>query len=260
MSIEINNLTVKLNHKIILDNINLLFNHQKITAIIGPNGSGKSTLLKTMARLINPIAGSIIVDKKNYNQYKTREYASKLAFLPQSSIIPPHMTVQELVWFGRFPHRRFLQQKTKHDKLTVERALAFTQLETLAHRSVQALSGGQQQSAWIAMILAQDTPYILLDEPTTFLDIACQLDILTLLQKLKTEFNKTIIMVLHDLNQAMRFADDMVIIKNGAVCATGLATQTLTEQLTQAVFNINCCLQIDAHTDKPYLVPLSNIN
>jgi len=214
-------LSVGYGEKLILQNLNIGIPDKKITTIIGSNGCGKSTLLKTMTRIITQQSGSIILDGENIAKQKTKELAQKIAILPQTPESVSGLTVGELVSYGRFPYQKGLGKLTKKDIEVIDWALDVTGTSDFKFRSVDALSGGQRQRVWIAMALAQQTEIIFLDEPTTYLDMAHQLEVLTLLQKLNKEQHRTIIMVLHDLNQAARFADYLIALKDGKIIKAG---------------------------------------
>jgi iron complex transport system ATP-binding protein len=231
----------------------------KITALVGPNGCGKSTLLRGLARLLKPKGGAVYLDGKILAELPTREIARQLGLLPQSSVPPEGITVRELVAQGRYPHQRWFDQWSPEDEAQVARALERTELTALADRAVDTLSGGQRQRAWIAMTLAQDTEILLLDEPTTFLDLAHQVEVLDLLSVLNEE-GKTIVMVLHDLNQAARYAHQLVALHKGKIFATGEPRTVLTEMLVRHVFGVECCIVPHPVTQAPLVVPLGRLH
>ncbi|ARU45193.1 ABC transporter ATP-binding protein [Corynebacterium silvaticum] len=210
----------------------------KFTAIIGPNGCGKSTLLKSCARILAPDTGSLYLHGHDLTHLHTKEIAKQLALLPQSTITPADITVEELVRRGRFPHHNWLHQWTKEDTRAVDAALSAASVKELTHKRVTDLSGGQRQRVWLAMVLAQNTPTVLLDEPTTFLDIAHQYQLLELARSLTTQLNRTVVAVLHDLQQAVRYADHLIVMKNGSVVATGSPKDVISAELISEVFNI----------------------
>lgn len=226
-----------------------------ITVLVGGNGCGKSTLLKAFARLLKPLHGTVLLDGRDIRQQPTREVAQRMAILPQSPTAPEGLTVHQLVRQGRYPHQRWLQSWTRDDEELVNRALQDTDLADLAHSPVDALSGGQRQRAWIAMTLAQDTEVLLLDEPTTYLDLTHQIDILDLLADLNQRHGKTIVMVLHDLNLACRYAHHIVAIRDGSVYTRGQPGQVVTEQMVQEVFNLGCRIIRDPLFGTPLCVP-----
>lgn len=238
----------------IIEDLNVTIPNKKVTAIIGSNGCGKSTLLKAMTRIIPHQAGSIMLDGKNISKANTRQLAKKMAILPQSPESASGLTVGELVSYGRFPYQKGFGKLTNRDKDAIDWALSVTGTIDFKHREVEALSGGQRQRAWIAMALAQETDIIFLDEPTTYLDMAHQLEVLELLQKLNEEQGRTIVMVLHDLNQAARFADHMIALKNGKVVKTGEVSDVINRNVLKEVFNIDAVIGEDPRTKKPICI------
>lgn len=220
----------------ILEHVDIAIPDGKITALIGANGSGKSTLLRTLGRILQPIDGTVFLDGKAIATLPSRDIARTLALLPQSPVSPDGLTVRQLCRFGRHPHKGMLARTTRHDEEIVEAALAATGLSDLAERPLDRLSGGQRQRAWIAMALAQETPILLLDEPTTYLDIAHQLEVLELLKDLNRKQGRTIVMVVHDLNHAAQYADHIVAVANGRIHAAGRPADLLTPDLIKAVF------------------------
>jgi len=212
----------------------------RITAFIGRNGCGKSTLLRALARLMKPTAGTVVLDGKGISTLPTKEVAKRVAVLPQSAIAPEQWSVTDLVAQGRYPHQAFFNQWSPEDEAAIEKALALTQLSALADRRVDSLSGGQRQRAWIAMALAQETEILLLDEPTTFLDMAHQIEVLEVLTELNRSEGRTIAMVVHDLNQAARYAHHVVAIADGRIHSEGAPTTILTEDMVRDVFGIKC--------------------
>lgn len=242
-AIRVTDLSVSYEKTPVIEKMNLAIPKGKISIIIGANGCGKSTLLKTVARIIKPLSGEIYIDERNVKSQKPKTIAKQMAFLPQTPKCPEQITVRELVAYGRFPYRKAIGGMEKHDKEQVEWAIAQTGLQEYADRLVQSLSGGQRQRAWIAMTLAQETPTILLDEPTTYLDMAHQLEVLELLQKLNRQKEYTIVMVLHELNQACRFADHIIGMKNGAVVCEGHPRDVITQKSLKEIYGIEATLQ-----------------
>lgn len=224
--------------KTIIKNIDLDIPEGKVTTLIGANGCGKSTLLRSMARLLKPQSGSVLLDGKEVFTSSTREIAKRLAILPQSPVAPEGMSVLQLVRQGRYPHQSWLKQWSEEDERCVKEALEATSMSEFAERTVDSLSGGQRQRAWIAMTLAQNTPVILLDEPTTYLDLSHQIDILDLLFDLNRSSGRTVVMVLHDLNLACRYADNIVAVKDGEVYAHGAPEDVITSELVKEVFHL----------------------
>lgn len=227
----------------------------KITALVGPNGCGKSTLLRGLARLLKPRGGTIQLDGKAIHTLPTKELARQLGILPQSPVAPEGLTVRELAAQGRYPHQAWFQQWTAEDAAHTERALRITGMADLADRPVDALSGGQRQRAWIAMTLAQATPILLLDEPTTFLDMAHQIEVLELLADLKRREGRTIVMVVHDLNHAARYADYVIALAHGAVVTAGAPAEVMTPALIREVFGVEADVVPDPRTGLPLCIP-----
>ncbi|RBP66241.1 iron complex transport system ATP-binding protein [Brevibacterium sanguinis] len=227
----------------------------QFSVIVGPNACGKSTLLRALARLLPPTNGSVLLDGQDIARMRTKQIAKRLGLLPQSSIAPEGITVGELVSRGRHPHQSFLRQWTDEDEAAVLAALRATNTETLSSRPVDELSGGQRQRVWVAMVLAQETPLLLLDEPTTFLDVAFQIDLLDLFAQLNHDHGHTLVAVLHDLNQACRYADSIIAMKDGVVVAQGAPDQIVTADLVRDVFGIDCTVIADPVTGAPMIVP-----
>jgi iron complex transport system ATP-binding protein len=226
------------------------------TAVVGPNGCGKSTLLKALARTHRPDAGEVLLDGRPIGAYRSKEVARRLAFLPQAPVAPDQVTVRDLVGRGRHPYHSVLRQWLPEDAGIVDAALAVTGVADLADRPVAELSGGQRQRVWLALVLAQDTRYVLLDEPTTFLDIAHQVDLLDLCQDLQLD-GRTVVAVLHDLNLAARYATNLVVMRDGAVVAQGEPGAVLTAELVRDVFGLACEVVPDPQVGAPMVVPLA---
>ncbi|MCL4269162.1 MAG: ABC transporter ATP-binding protein [Anaerolineales bacterium] len=227
----------------------------QITALIGPNGCGKSTLLRGLARLLKPKVGSVLLNGLAIQTIPTKQLAKELGILPQSPVAPEGITVRELVAQGRYPHQDWFQQWSHADEEALQKALTLTTLTHLTDRAVDTLSGGQRQRAWIAMALAQETDILLLDEPTTYLDLAHQLEVLELLVKLNQE-GKTIIMVLHDLNHAAHYADHLVALADGRISAQGTSHEVITEEIIRDVFGVESQVIPHPITGKPLCLPL----
>ena len=228
----------------------------RITCIVGPNACGKSTLLRSLARLLAPDRGAVLLDGEAVHAQRTKHVARRLGLLPQSPTAPEGLRVEDLVARGRFPHQRLFQQWSEQDEAAVAHALEVTHLHDLADRVVDELSGGQRQRVWIAMALAQQTPILLLDEPTTYLDIAHQLEVLDLLQQLNEQEGRTIVMVLHDLNEAARYSDHLVAMCRGEIVASGRPDQVVTEHTVRSVFGIASRVVPDPVTGTPMVVPV----
>jgi iron complex transport system ATP-binding protein len=250
-SLSTENLQIGYGEKIIVDNLNLQINKGEITTIIGANGCGKSTILKTMARVHAANSGVVYLDGKMIHKIPTKEIAKKMAVLPQSPEAPSGLTVYELISFGRSPHQGGFGRLTDEDRQVIHWALDVTGLTSFANQAVDDLSGGQRQRAWIAMAIAQETELLLLDEPTTYLDMAHQLEILKLLEKLNREEGRTIVMVIHDLNHAARFSHHMVALRSGKLVKEGTAEEVMTHQVLKEVFQIDAEIVKDPRTKKP---------
>ncbi|UJF33487.1 ABC transporter ATP-binding protein [Paenibacillus hexagrammi] len=241
--------------RLIVEDLNVSIPSGKITALVGANGSGKSTILKTMARIMKPKGGGVYLDGQSIHRQSTKEVAKQLAILPQNPTAPEGLTVSELVGYGRFPHQKGFGSLTKHDKDIIQWAIEVTGMNMFYDRPVDQLSGGQRQRAWIAMALAQQTDILFLDEPTTFLDMAHQLEVLKLLQKLNEEEGRTVIMVVHDLNHATRYAHHVVAIKSGTVVSEGSPAEVVTKDVLRQVFGIEADIIPDPRTGVPLCLP-----
>ena len=239
----------------VIDDLSVDVADREFTAIVGPNACGKSTLLRGLARLLKPAGGRVLLDGANINALHTREVARRLGLMPQSSVAPDGITVADLVSRGRFPHQRVLRQWAVDDERAVDAALTATGTTELAGRLVDELSGGQRQRVWIAMVLAQETPLILLDEPTTFLDIAHQIELLELCVTLCRERDRTVVVVLHDLNHACRFADHIIAMKAGSIVAQGSPSDVVTPELVAHVYGLRCRIIADPETGTPLVIP-----
>jgi iron complex transport system ATP-binding protein len=241
--------------KIIIDGIDIAIPSNKISVIIGANACGKSTLLKTLARLIKPVSGEVVIDGKKITSMPSKQLAQVLGLLPQSPVVPEGITVWDLVSRGRYPYQSFFKSMDKHDFEAVEEALEIMGITELANRSVDELSGGQRQRVWIAMALAQQTDILLLDEPTTYLDIAYQVEILDLLTDLNRKRGTTIVMVLHDINLSARYADYIFALRKGKLIDQGMPSQIITSELIDTVFDLDCVVIQDPVSSSPFIVP-----
>lgn len=240
---------------VIIPELDLRLAGGKVTSIIGPNGCGKSTLLRALARLLPIGSGQIELYGQALHALPGKEVARRLSILPQGPTAPEGLSVEELVWFGRHPHQGRFPIRREEDREAVNWALDQTGMRIFAGRPLDALSGGQRQRAWIAMSLAQQTDILLLDEPTTFLDLSHQLEVLQLAQRLNQEQGKTVVMVLHDLNQAVRYSDEIIAMRAGQVYAQGPAAEVLTHDLLRNVFNLKGHIIPDPDTGKPHVIP-----
>jgi len=239
----------------IIEGLDLEIPRGRITALVGPNGCGKSTLLRGLARLLKPKNGTVLLDGTAIHRVPTKELAKQLGILPQSPTAPEGLTVRELVAQGRYPHQRWFQQWSAEDEQAANKALQITGMTTMADRPVDALSGGQRQRAWIAMTLAQETSILLLDEPTTFLDMAHQIEVLHLLEHLNRDEARTVVMVVHDLNHAARYAHHIVAMSAGQIVAKGAPDVVITPAVVRRVFGVEAEIVLDPRTGTPLCIP-----
>ena len=246
--------TLAYDRRVISEQLSVRVPDGSFTVIVGPNACGKSTLLRALARLLMPSEGAVTLDGKVISQYKAKEVARIIGLLPQSSIAPDGITVMDLVARGRYPHQGLIRQWTEQDQQAVENAMLATNVEELRSRHVDELSGGQRQRVWAAMALAQQTPILLLDEPTTFLDIAHQIELLDLFADLH-EAGNTLVAVLHDLNHAARYATHLIAMKDGAIVAEGAPRDVVTPELVRDVFGLKCRVIEDPATGTPLVIP-----
>jgi iron complex transport system ATP-binding protein len=254
-ALQTESLTLSYGDSLIIEELDLAVPKGEITVFIGSNGCGKSTLLRSLARLLKPRSGSILIEGEMVSKLPTKEIAKQLAILPQGPVAPEGLTVLQLVKQGRYPYQKWYRQWSEEDEQIVHEALRATGMEDLSDRLVDSLSGGQRQRAWIAMTLAQDTDIILLDEPTTYLDMTHQIEILDLLFELNEREQRTIVMVLHDLNLACRYAHHVVAIKNKTVYAQGRPEQVISRELVKDVFNLDCQVTVDPLFGTPLCIP-----
>lgn len=241
--------------RIVADGLDLTLPAGQVSVLVGPNACGKSTALRTLARLLTPAAGAVYLGAEPVTALSLREFARRLALLPQTPLAPEGITVRELVSRGRTPHQRWWRQWSRGDEQVVEAAMAATGTADLADRTLDELSGGQRQRVWIAMALAQDTRVLLLDEPTTYLDLAYQVDVLELVTELNRRDGTTVVMVLHDLNQACRYADHLVAMRAGAVVAAGPPAEVITPELVRTVFGLDTEIITCPVAGTPLVIP-----
>ncbi|EKK5221972.1 iron-enterobactin ABC transporter ATP-binding protein [Cronobacter sakazakii] len=240
----------------VADGLNVAIPDGKFTAIIGPNGCGKSTLLRTLSRLMKPLGGQVRLDGEAIQHFATKEVARRIGLLAQNASAPGDITVAELVARGRYPHQPLFTRWRDEDERAVQKAMAATGVTALADQSVDTLSGGQRQRAWIAMVLAQETSILLLDEPTTWLDISHQIDLLELLCALNREQGYTLAAVLHDLNQACRYANHLIALRDGKIIAEGAPSEIVNAALIEAIYGLRCMIIEDPVAGTPLVVPL----
>ncbi|AKE94961.1 iron-enterobactin ABC transporter ATP-binding protein [Cronobacter sakazakii] len=240
----------------VADGLNVAIPDGKFTAIIGPNGCGKSTLLRTLSRLMKPLGGQVRLDGEAIQHFATKEVARRIGLLAQNASAPGDITVAELVARGRYPHQPLFTRWRDEDERAVQKAMAATGVTALADQSVDTLSGGQRQRAWIAMVLAQETSILLLDEPTTWLDISHQIDLLELLCTLNREQGYTLAAVLHDLNQACRYANHLIALRDGKIIAEGAPSEIVDAALIEAIYGLRCMIIEDPVAGTPLVVPL----
>lgn len=251
-------LTLAYGNKIIAESLQIAIPDGHFTAIIGPNGCGKSTLLRALSRLLPPTCGHVYLDGKQIQHYASKEVAKRIGLLAQNATAPGDITVKELVSRGRYPHQPLFSRWRQQDTDAVNRAMQATNITHLAEQNVDTLSGGQRQRAWIAMVLAQETRIMLLDEPTTWLDISHQIDLLELLSDLNRQQGYTLAAVLHDLNQACRYATHLIALRDGKVIAEGAPNEIVTSALIEEVYGLRCTIIDDPVAHTPLIVPLGN--
>ncbi|WP_431879839.1 ABC transporter ATP-binding protein [Amycolatopsis sacchari] len=248
-------LTLAYDGRTVAEDLGVTIPDQSFTVIVGPNACGKTTLLRALARLLKPRKGMVYLDGEVITSMPAKQVARRLGLLPQSSIAPEGITVADLVARGRYPHQRLLRQWSKEDAAVVERSMSATGVSELADRLVDELSGGQRQRVWLAMALAQETELLLLDEPTTFLDISHQMDILDLCAQLHAEQGRTLVAVLHDLNHAARYGTHLIAMRGGRVIATGTPEEVVTAERVEEIFDLPCRVMPDPETGTPLVIP-----
>ena len=244
MKLDIRDLSGGYGNKIILKEITFSVNSGSVVTLLGPNGCGKSTLLKMIGRILKPSCGTICIDGRNIETFPPCEFARNVASLPQLHDIPEEITVGELVAFGRFPHRRMQLQLSRHDREIIDSALEMTRLSPMRNRTMATLSGGERQRAWIAMAIAQEPGVLLLDEPTTFLDVCYQFEMIEIIRSLNRKQGMTIVMVLHDLNLAASCADELLMMKAGRICYSGPPQEIMTPEILREIFEIHSKISI----------------
>lgn len=249
-------LKVGYGEKIIVPNFSFDVRKGEMVSIIGPNGSGKSTVLKTLCRFLHQKEGTIYIEGDDMKSLNTKNIAKKMAALSQVNRSPEDITVEELIYYGRIPHKKWYEMKNKKDDDIVKWAISETSLINFRNKKVINLSGGERQRVWIAMALAQEPKIILLDEPTTYLDICHQLEVMELIKRLNKELNLTVIMVLHDLGQAAKYSDKLVVLKKGKTIAIGSPRDILTEKLVREVYNVETCIRTDVITNELIIYPI----
>jgi len=249
-------LSVGYGDHVVVKDLDLDLVDHAVTTVIGPNGCGKSTLLRALGRLLRPADGHVLLDGKRIDKLPTKQVATELALLPQSPIAPEGLIVRDLVARGRHPRQSWLRQWSADDEAVVAQTLAWTSMTELADQPIDELSGGQRQRAWIAMALAQQTDLVLLDEPTTYLDLSHQIDVLDLARTLNHEHGRTVVMVLHDLNLAARYSDHIVAMHDGRIVASGAPESVITPELLREVFGLDAQVIADPVTGKPLVIPI----
>ncbi|NJP68579.1 ATP-binding cassette domain-containing protein [Streptomyces spiramenti] len=247
--------TLRYDQRVIAEDLTVAVPDHSFTVIVGPNACGKSTLLRALSRMLRPSAGRVLLDGEEISTLPAKRLARRLGLLPQTPVAPDGITVADLVARGRYPHQGLLRQWSREDERVVEEAMAATGVADLADRQVDEVSGGQRQRIWIAMALAQQTELLLLDEPTTYLDIAHQIDVLDLCARLHEEEGRTLVAVLHDLNHAARYATHLIALREGRVVAQGPPGDVITAELVEDVFRLPCRVIPDPETGTPLVVP-----
>lgn len=253
------NLKVGYEDKIIIENLNLKINKGEVVSIIGPNGCGKSTLLKSLSRMIKPLSGDVFLEGKRIRDLKGKLIAQKICLLSQHNNAPMDLTVEELVYFGRVPHKKWFETKNTKDKELVDWAIENTGLNKYKNTPIGTLSGGERQRAYIAQSLCQKPDILLLDEPTTYLDISYQLELMELVKEINEKFNITIVMVLHELNQASKYSDRLIIMKDGHIVSDGAPKDVVSKDIIKKVYKIECDIDNDPQSNKPRIHPIKTI-
>ena len=257
--ISCKNLKVGYEEKIIIENLSLNIKKGEVVSIIGPNGCGKSTLLKSLSRMIKPVSGDIYIQSENIKSLKNKAISQKVCLLSQHNDAPGDLTVEELVYFGRIPHKKWYESKSKSDEELVNWAIENTGLTRYKNTPISSLSGGERQRAYIAQALCQKPDVLLLDEPTTYLDISYQLELMELVREINERLNITIVMVLHELNQASKYSDRLLIMKSGEIVSDGCPKEIINKEIIKKVYNIDCDIDNDPISNKPRIHPIQTI-
>ncbi|MRZ80234.1 ATP-binding cassette domain-containing protein [Paeniclostridium sordellii] len=257
--ISCKNLKVGYEEKIIIENLSLNIKKGEVVSIIGPNGCGKSTLLKSLSRMIKPVSGDIYIQSENIKSLKNKAISQKVCLLSQHNDAPGDLTVEELVYFGRIPHKKWYESKSKSDEELVNWAIENTGLTRYKNTPISSLSGGERQRAYIAQALCQKPDVLLLDEPTTYLDISYQLELMELVREINERLNITIVMVLHELNQASKYSDRLIIMKSGEIVSDGCPKEIINKEIIKKVYNIDCDIDNDPISNKPRIHPIQTI-
>jgi iron complex transport system ATP-binding protein len=257
-SLSADKLTLKHGKVSIIDQLDVTLPEGKVTAIVGPNGCGKSTLLNGLSRVHTPSSGVVLLDGKDIHSLPSKEVARRLALLPQDTLAPDGITIEELIRFGRHPHQSLLKQWAMDDQEAIKYALHAADLEGLKDRLLDTLSGGQRQRAWIAMSIAQETPLLLLDEPTSALDLGHQIEVFELIRNLSRQ-GKTLAMVVHDLPSACRYSDHIIAMKEGKILTQGSPKDIMTKELVRELYGVDCDLMPDPMTGSPILINIRRL-
>ena len=253
------NLKVGYEERIIIDDLSLNIEKGQIVSIIGPNGCGKSTLLKSLSRMIKPMNGQVLLEGRNLKQIRNKEISQKICLLSQHNSAPGDLTVEQLVYYGRLPHKKWYEGKSSEDQELIDWAIEQTALTRYKQSPISALSGGERQRAYIAHALCQKPDILLLDEPTTYLDISHQLELMELVREINQKFNITVVMVLHELNQASRYSDRLIIMKNGEIVSDGTPNETINQTIIENVYQIECDIDQDPISKNPRIHPIQTI-
>ena len=254
--IEARNIKVGYENRTVIEDLSLKINEGEIVSIIGPNGSGKSTLLKSLSKLLKRKDGEVLIIDKSLDLMKNNDLAKVLSMVAQQNTSPSDITVKELVYYGRIPHKKWFEPKSKEDEEIVNWSLEQTGVLHYADRKLVSLSGGERQRVWLAMALAQKPKILFLDEPTTYLDMCHQLELMELVQNINKEFNMTIIMVLHDLNQASRYSNRVIIMKEGKIVADGIPEEVIVKDIIHSVYNVKCSITKEPTCNRPQVYPV----